>query len=920
MEKTYDPHAIESQWYDAWERQGYFKPRGGTDSYSIALPPPNVTGSLHMGHAFQQTLMDILIRYNRMRGADTLWQCGTDHAGIATQMVVERQLEGKGQSRLELGREEFVRAVWDWKEQSGNTITRQSRRLGTSMDWTRERFTMDEGLSHAVQEVFIRLYDEGLIYRGKRLVNWDPVLHTAVSDLEVLAEEENGHLWHIRYPRTDGKGHVVVATTRPETMLGDTAVAVNPADDRYLDLVGLTVELPLTGRTIPVIADAHVDPEFGTGCVKITPAHDFNDYEMGQRHQLPLLNIFTIDAAINEMGPRAYRGMDRYAARRQIVKDLQSRGLIEKIEDHVLTIPRGDRSGAAIEPYLTDQWYVKIQPLAAPAIAAVENGDIRFIPDNWSKTYFEWMRNINDWCISRQLWWGHRIPAWYDADGNIYVGKNTAHVREKYHLDDTVELNQDPDVLDTWFSSALWPFSTLGWPEQTGELERFYPTSVLVTGFDIIFFWVARMIMMGLRFMGNVPFKEVYVTGLVRDSEGRKMSKSKGNILDPLDLIDGIELDALLKKQTGSLMQPQLKSKIEKATRSHFPDGIAAFGTDALRFTFAQLATQGRDIRFDTGRIQGYRNFCNKLWNAARYVLMCVEEQPIDINRGEAESGPAERWISTRLAQAADRVIQGIADYRFDLAAQALYEFTWDEYCDWYVELSKTTLNDPESSEAQIRGALQTLLTSLEMLLRLLHPFIPFITEELWQKIAPLLNRHGETIMLQPYPAGTEVDRNPSALAEIDWLRSFVLGVRRIRAERDIAPGRPLAIQVKGGSEQERQWLQQDRGYIQTLARVSAISSVATESDDAVAALAGDMTILVPLADLIDPEEEAEKLDKQLDKLNNDKLRISNKLENKNFTDKAPPEIVLKERDKLTEIDVTVNRLTEQLERIRKLI
>ena len=920
MKKTYDPHAIESQWYDAWERQGYFKPRGGTDSYSIALPPPNVTGSLHMGHAFQQTLMDILIRYNRMRGADTLWQCGTDHAGIATQMVVERQLESKGESRLELGREEFVRAVWDWKEQSGNTITRQSRRLGTSMDWTRERFTMDEGLSRAVQEVFIRLYDEGLIYRGKRLVNWDPVLHTAVSDLEVLAEEENGHLWHIRYPRTDGKGHVVVATTRPETMLGDTAVAVNPTDDRYLDLVGLTVELPLTGRTIAVIADTHVDPEFGTGCVKITPAHDFNDYEMGQRHQLPLLNIFTIDAAINETGPRAYRGMDRYAARRQIVKDLQSRGLIEKIEDHVLMIPRGDRSGAAIEPYLTDQWYVKIQPLAAPAIAAVENGDIRFIPDNWSKTYFEWMRNINDWCISRQLWWGHRIPAWYDADGNIYVGKNAAHVREKYHLDATVELNQDPDVLDTWFSSALWPFSTLGWPEQTGELERFYPTSVLVTGFDIIFFWVARMIMMGLRFMGNVPFKEVYVTGLVRDSEGRKMSKSKGNILDPLDLIDGIELDALLKKQTDSLMQPQLKSKIEKATRSHFPDGIAAFGTDALRFTFAQLATQGRDIRFDTGRIQGYRNFCNKLWNAARYVLMCVEEQSIDINRGEAESGPAERWISTRLALAADRVIQGIADYRFDLAAQALYEFTWDEYCDWYVELSKTTLNDPESSEAQIRGALQTLLTSLEMLLRLLHPFIPFITEELWQKIAPLLNRHGETIMLQPYPAGTEVDSDPSALAEIDWLRSFVLGVRRIRAERDIAPGKPLAIQVKGGNGQEWQWLQQDRGYIQTLARVSAISPVATESDDAVATLAGDMTILVPLADLIDPEEEAEKLEKQLEKLNNDRQRIGSKLENKNFTDKAPPEIVLKERDKLTEIDVTVNRLTEQLERIRKLV
>ncbi|MCY4362927.1 MAG: valine--tRNA ligase, partial [Gammaproteobacteria bacterium] len=690
MDKTYDPKTIESRWYDVWERQGYFKPRmadlqqpgqkPGTDfksvpltRYSIALPPPNVTGSLHMGHAFQQTLMDILIRYQRMRGTDTLWQCGTDHAGIATQMVVERQLESKGKSRHDLGREKFVEAVWDWKQHSGDTITRQSRRLGASMDWSRERFTMDEGLSHAVQEVFIRLYDEGLIYRGKRLVNWDPVLHTAVSDLEVLAEEEKGHLWHIRYPRTDGNGCLVVATTRPETMLGDTAVAVHPDDDRYRELVGGTVELPLTGRTIPVIADDHVDPGFGTGCVKITPAHDFNDYEMGQRHDLPLLNIFTVDAAINENGPGAYRGMDRYDARRAIVRDLEARELIEKIEDHSLVAPRGDRSGAVIEPYLTDQWYVKIQPLADPAIAAVEDGAVRFVPENWSRTYFEWMRNINDWCISRQLWWGHRIPAWYDADENIYVGKDEAHVRKKYRLGDSVELARDPDVLDTWFSSALWPFSTLGWPERTGELERFYPTSVLVTGFDIIFFWVARMIMMGLKFMGDVPFREVYVTGLVRDSEGQKMSKSKGNILDPLDLIDGIELEALVAKQTGNLMQPQLQARIEKATRKHFPDGIPAFGTDALRFTFAQLATQGRDIRFDTGRIQGYRNFCNKLWNAARYVLMCVEGQEVDANTGDVRYGTAERWISTRLGRTTDRVVQGIADYRFDLAAQALY-------------------------------------------------------------------------------------------------------------------------------------------------------------------------------------------------------------------------------------------------------
>ena len=920
MEKTYDPQAIESLWYDVWESQGYFKPRGGANPYSIALPPPNVTGSLHMGHAFQQTLMDILIRYQRMRGADTLWQCGTDHAGIATQMVVERQLESKGQSRLKLGREKFIQAVWDWKEHSGNTITRQSRRLGTSMDWTRERFTMDAGLSHAVQEVFIRLYDEGLIYRGKRLVNWDPVLHTAVSDLEVLAQEEKGHLWHIRYPRSDGNGHLVVATTRPETMLGDSAVAVHPDDTRYRDLVGRTLELPLTGRTIPVIADDHVDAEFGTGCVKITPAHDFNDYEMGQRHHLALLNIFTIDAAINENGPAAYRGMDRYDARRQIIKDLQSLDLIEKIEDHTLMVPRGDRSGAVIEPYLTEQWYVKIQPLAAPAIAAVENGAIRFVPENWSKTYFEWMHNIDDWCISRQLWWGHRIPAWYDAGGNIYVGKDAAHVREKYHLDDTVELTRDPDVLDTWFSSALWPFSTLGWPEQTGELKQFYPTSVLVSGFDIIFYWVARMIMMGLKFMGDVPFREVYMTGLVRDSEGQKMSKSKGNILDPLDLIDGIELDALVAKQTTNLMQPQLQARIEKATRAHFPDGIPAFGTDALRFTFAQLATQGRDIRFDTGRIQGYRNFCNKLWNASRYVMLCVAEQGIEVNAGEAQYGTAERWISTRLGQATERVIQGIADYRFDLAAQALYEFTWDEYCDWYVELSKTTLNDPESSEAQKRGVIQTLLTNLEILLRLLHPFIPFITEELWQKVAPLLNRGGETIMLQAYPDAEHLPGDPSAQDEIDWLRTFVLGVRRIRAERDIAPGKPLALQVKGGTGQERQWLQQNTTYIRVLAKVSAITPVTTEPDDAVAALAGSMTILAPLADLIDPEAEADKLEKQLEKLNKDKQRLGNKLENKNFIDKAPAQIVQKERDKLSEIETAVTRLAEQLERIRKLI
>ena len=852
MNKTYNPQAIETSWYELWEENGYFAPRPGGAPYCIMLPPPNVTGSLHMGHAFQQTLMDILIRYHRMRGDNSLWQCGTDHAGIATQMVVERRLEQEGRTRHDLGRDDFVEAVWEWKQESGNTITRQSRRLGTSMDWLRERFTMDEELSRAVTEVFVSLYEEGLIYRGQRLVNWDPVLHTAISDLEVVSEEEDGHLWHMRYPRADGKGFVVVATTRPETMLGDAAVAVHPEDDRYKDLVGKEVELPLTGRTIPVIADDYVDPEFGSGCVKITPAHDFNDYEVGQRHDLPLLNIFTVDAALNDNAPEAYRGMDRYAARKKIVADLEALGLMDKIEDHKLMVPRGDRSGEVVEPYLTDQWFVKIGPLAGPAIRAVEDGRIRFVPENWSRTYFEWMRNIQDWCISRQLWWGHRIPAWYDEAGNIFVGRSEEEVREKYasHLTPDTSLMRDEDVLDTWFSSALWPFSTLGWPEQTEDLKTFYPTSVLVTGFDIIFFWVARMIMMGLKFMGDVPFREVYIHGLVRDSEGQKMSKSKGNILDPLDLIDGITLEALVAKRTSGLMQPQLAPRIEKVTRKAFPDGIQPYGTDSLRFTFASLATQGRDIRFDVGRIQGYRNFCNKLWNAARYVLLSAEANDMDINIGDVEQGLPERWINTVLARTIHAVEASIAVYRFDLAAQALYEYTWDEYCDWYLELSKTTLGDADATEAQKRGTLRTLLGNLEVLLRLLHPFMPFITEELWHRVAPRLGISGKTIMLQPYLAtdiqaqngadriaGALLNEDEDAVAEIDWLKRFILGVRRIRAERDIPPARPLAVQVTGGSEEERLWLQRNHGRIRSLARVESITEVDQEPEDAVAAL-----------------------------------------------------------------------------------
>jgi valyl-tRNA synthetase len=919
MEKTYNPQAIETSWYRIWEEKGYFAPANDGQAYCIMLPPPNVTGSLHMGHAFQQTLMDVLIRYYRMNGYNTLWQCGTDHAGIATQMVVERQLEIKNKTRHELGRERFTDAVWEWKETSGNTITKQSRRLGTSMDWSRERFTLDDGLTDAVKEVFIRLYEEGLIYRGKRLVNWDPVLHTAISDLEVISTEEEGHLWHMRYPRVDGNGFVIVATTRPETMLGDAAVAVHPEDERYQDLIGQEIELPLTGRTIPVIADDYVDPEFGTGCVKITPAHDFNDYAMGQRHNLELLNILTIDACINDNAPVAYQGLDRFDARKRIVADLEAQELLEKIEPHKMMIPRGDRSHAVVEPYLTDQWYVKIQPLAEPAIKAVEDGHIRFVPDNWSKTYFEWMRNIEDWCISRQLWWGHRIPAWYDEEGNVYVGPNEQAVRKRHKLDEQISLTQDPDVLDTWFSSALWPFSTLGWPEQTRELQTFYPTSVLVTGFDIIFFWVARMIMMGLKFMGDVPFREVYIHGLIRDSEGQKMSKSKGNILDPLDLIDGIDLEPLVRKRTSGLMHPQDAPRIEQITRKHFPEGLASYGTDSLRFTFTSLATQGRDILFDVGRIQGYRNFCNKLWNAARYVLMNVENQSININEGEAEFGLADRWIKTRLIDVIEQVTEGIHTYRFDLATQAIREFTWDEYCDWYLELSKTTLSDPCATEAAKRGTLNTLVTILESLLRLMHPFTPFITEELWQRIAPIINKNEDTIMQQAYPDSEEFETDESSLDEIAWVKAFILGVRRIRAERDIPPGKKLAVQVKGGTEQERHWLENNNDYLQVLGRIDTITVVDSEPGDAAVALAGDMTLLVPLADLIDLQAELERLCKELDKLNIEKDRIQKKLENQNFVNRAPEAVVNKERERLDETIATLGKLQDQHARIKQL-
>ncbi|WP_028486098.1 valine--tRNA ligase [Thiomicrorhabdus chilensis] len=923
MEKHFDPNTIETKWYQTWENKGYFKPQyNDAAPYSIMIPPPNVTGSLHMGHAFQDTIMDTLVRYHRMKGNDTLWQPGTDHAGIATQMVVERQLAAKGLSRHDVGREAFIEKIWEWKEESGGTITKQLRRLGASPDWSRERFTMDDGLSNAVKEVFVQLYEENLIYRGKRLVNWDPVLHTAVSDLEVISEEEQGNLWHMRYPLTDGSGHLVVATTRPETMLGDQAVAVHPDDERYQNLIGKTITLPLVGREIPIIADDYVDLEFGTGCVKITPAHDFNDYEMGKRHNLPMLNIFTIDATINEEAPEKYQGLDRYEARKQIIADLESQDLMEDIKPHTLMVPRGDRSHAVIEPLLTDQWYVAVESLAKPAIDAVKNGDIEFVPKNWENTYFEWMNNIQDWCISRQIWWGHRIPAWYDENGKIYVGRSEAEVREKHNLAADVPLKQDDDVLDTWFSSALWTFSTLGWPEKTPELEKFHPTSVLVTGFDIIFFWVARMIMMTLKFTGEVPFKQVYVHGLVRDGEGQKMSKSKGNVLDPIDLIDGIELEDLVSKRTYGMMQPEKAAKIEKATRRQFADGIPAYGTDAMRFTFASLASTGRDIRFDLNRAEGYRNFCNKLWNATRYVLMNTEGYDTGVDENAAtELSLADRWITSRLQEVEIEVAKHFESYRFDLAANTLYEFTWNEYCDWYLELSKPILNSTDSSDTAKRGTRKTLVRVLESLLRLLHPIIPFITEEAWQAVAPLAGKQGETIMLEPYPQADESKIDSSAVAELEWVKQFIVGVRKIRSEMDIAPSKVLPVLLAGLNENDQAWLNNNRIFLQTLAKLEDITVLENEADapESAVSLVGEMKVLIPMAGLIDKTAELARLDKEIGKLDGEIKRLGGKLNNESFVAKAPEAVVNKERQKLSDYETALKNLKEQHEKIQQL-
>jgi valyl-tRNA synthetase len=921
IEKIYNPQFIEPHWYKTWESKGYFAPSGQGDAYCIMLPPPNVTGSLHLGHGFGFTLMDVLIRYHRMCGDNTRWQPGTDHAGIATQMVVERQFISQGKSRHDVGRDMFIKKIWEWKEESGGNITRQLRRLGASLDWEHERFSMDPELSHAVREVFIRLYEEGLIYRGKRLVNWDPVLLTAISDLEVVNHEEEGKLWHIRYPLVDvvdGPGHVVVVTTRPETLVGDVAVAVHPDDERYQHLIGKQVKLPLTDRTIPIIADNYVDPLFGTGCVKITPAHDFNDYAVGARHGFEPITIFTPTAHLNDNAPKPYQGLDRMKARERIVNDLEAQHLIEKIEQHKLNVPRGDRSHAIIEPYLTYQWYVKSKPLAEPAIRAVLNGDIRFVPENWDKTYFQWMNNIEDWCISRQLWWGHRIPIWYDAEGKTYAGHDEEDIRKRHHLAADLPLTQDEDVLDTWFSSALWPFATLGWPEQTDALQTFYPTTVLVTGFDIIFFWVARMIMMGLKFTGKVPFRDVYITGLIRDHEGHKMSKSKGNVLDPIDLIDGIALDNLVQKRIYGLMQPAMAQKIEKATRKEFPEGIPSYGTDALRFTFCSVASYTREIRFDTNRLGGYRNFCNKLWNASRYVMMNTDGQDTGIENKKMTLSLPDRWIMSRLQKTIAEVHAALKQYRFDWFAQLLYDFTWNEFCDWYLELSKPILTSSDSTPDMLRGTRSTLVNVLETLLRLLHPIMPFITEEIWQRIAPLAGKKAESIMLEPYPNIDEPLIDEDAVNALEWLKNVIIAIRTIRSEMNIAPGKWLPVLFRKGSDVDRKRFEQHQPVLSTLAKLESSKWLGPQEipPESAAAFVGELEIFIPMAGFINREEESARLNKELAKWQKDVMLIENKLQNPQFVDKAPADVVAKERARYEEVKATVAKLEKQLRQI----
>ena len=917
MEASFDPHAIETAIYQEWEAAGHFAPKASGEGYCIVIPPPNVTGSLHMGHAFQHTLMDALIRYQRMRGRAALWQMGTDHAGISTQMLVERQLNAEGKTRHELGRDRFIERVWQWKGESGGNISQQLRRMGSSLDWSRERFTLDAGFSRAVIEVFVRLHEEGLIYRGQRLVNWDPVLGTAISDLEVINAEEQGSLWHFRYPlcdgaRTaDGKDHLVVATTRPETMLGDTAVAVHPDDERFRALIGQRARLPLVDRELPIIADDYVDPAFGSGCVKITPAHDFNDYEVGLRHNLPMVSVLTAEAAVNDNAPAAYRGLDRFAARQRIVADLDALGLLERVQEHSLMAPRGDRSEAIIEPRLTDQWFVRIAPLAEPAIRAVEEGRVEFVPKQYENTYFAWMRDIKDWCISRQQWWGHRIPAWYGPDGAIHVGLDEADARRRAGLAADVPLRQEQDVLETWFSSALWSFATLGWPEQTEPLARFHPTDVLVTGHDIIFFWVARMIMMALKFTGEVPFRQVYIHGLVRDAEGQKMSKTKGNGLDPLDLIDGIGLEELVAKRTGNLTQPHLAPEIERATRRDFPKGIPSYGTDALRFTFCALASTGRDVRFDLARTEGYRNFCNKLWNAARFVLMNTQGQNLS---AAGEAGLPDRWIRSRARQMVAAATEALDSYRFDLYAGAIHEFAWREYCDWYLEVAKPLLWDEGADPARQAAVRRTLLEVLELLLRAAHPAMPFITETIWREVAPLLDIDGDTVMLRPFPEVDDLAADAEADAAIDWLKGVVVALRNIRGEAGIKPSQTVRVLLQGGDARDRELAALSGPLVQRLAKVESIEWLA-EGDAAPAnalGLVGDLRIMVPLAGLIDLEAERTRLQKAIDRKRTELNRLQTKLANEKFIANAPPQVVEKERAKAADAETRLQALEAQ--------
>ena len=912
MEKTYNPKEIEARIYESWEDSGYFSPSKSGEPFCIVIPPPNVTGTLHMGHAFQDTIMDIIIRYQRMNGKNTLWQVGTDHAGIATQMVVERQLEKSGTSRQELGRESFEKEVWKWKEESGSTITKQMKRLGASTDWTKEKFTMDENLVRGVTKVFIQLYEEGLIYRGKRLINWDPVLQTALSDLEVSTTEEKGSLWHMKYPISDSEDHIVVATTRPETMLGDTAVAVHPDDKRYKDLIGQEVILPLTDRKIPIIADEYVDQEFGTGCVKITPAHDFNDFEIGKRHDLEIISILDQSAKISPSAPAEYQGLDRFEARKKIVEDLEENGLMQEIEDYMLTIPRGDRSGAILEPLITNQWFLKMEPLAQPAIEAVKNGEIKFIPENWSKTYFEWLENIQDWCISRQLWWGHRIPAWYDNEGNVYVGESENEIRKQHNIENSIALIQDDDVLDTWFSSALWPFSSLGWPDETYDLKTFYPTNVLVTGFDIIFFWVARMVMMGLKFMNEIPFKEIYIHGLIKDKNGQKMSKSKGNILDPIDLIDGISLDELLDKRVQGLMQPEMEKRIINDTKKEFPNGIPDFGTDALRFNFAIQASTGRDIRLDLKRVEGYRNFCNKIWNASRFIKMNTNDFEL-LEIKDTEGHPIDQWIQSKFAETIDEVEKQFSQYRFDLAATAMYEFVWNDFCDWYIELSKALINEPGIKQSQKDYTKNNLIKMLDAILRMLHPTIPFITEEIWQSLSE--ENNNKSIMKADFPSSKNWKADTEIAANTEWLKNFVSSVRQIRSEMTISPKQSIKIIVDDASNSDIKRLELFESFISNMGSVESIIHK-EEADDlpksAIALLKG-MKIYIPLEGLVDIEEEKARLQKKLSNLNQDLKSVKNRLSNDAFVEKAPKEVVDELKEKFKALSSDQTRIEEQL-------